>query len=197
MALDAIEAPEEIEMPPGAAEFAVGHRFEPELFLLPDQPLDLTVFDRLELGGADLAFGAPGARLLERFRPQQAADVIGAERWLGSLHDVPPNAATSSLRAGPDLVLLAGVLHPLDPADLLLPQPAVGTHHDFGEILVHDDVAGDGIDGDRPARAVEGPALERTQRLLRVDLALERLHHVHDRGHAVVTADRGEVRDRV
>jgi hypothetical protein len=47
--LDAIEAPEEIEMPPGAAEFAVGDRLQPGLFLLLDDPLDL---------GSSVAFSA-------------------------------------------------------------------------------------------------------------------------------------------
>ena len=32
--LDAVEAPEEIEMPPGAAEFAVGDRLQADLLLL-------------------------------------------------------------------------------------------------------------------------------------------------------------------
>ena len=34
MALDAVEAPEEIEMPPRAAELAVGDGLQPDLFLL-------------------------------------------------------------------------------------------------------------------------------------------------------------------
>jgi len=83
--LDAIEAPEEIEMPPGAAEFAVGDRLQADPFLFLDDALDLAVFDRLERGGVDLALGAPLARLFQRGRTQQAADMIGAERRLGSL----------------------------------------------------------------------------------------------------------------
>ena len=34
MFLDAIETPEEIEMPPGAAEFAIGDRLQANVFLL-------------------------------------------------------------------------------------------------------------------------------------------------------------------
>ena len=84
--LDAVEAPEEIEMPPGAAELAVGDRLQADLFLLLDDALDLAVFDRLERGGVDLALGALLARLLQRGRTQQAADMVGAERRLGALH---------------------------------------------------------------------------------------------------------------
>src|SRR5207247_11026104 len=86
VALDPVEAPEKVEVPPGAAEFAVGHRLEPDLLLLLDDALDLAVFHRLELGRADLALGASLARLLERRRTQQAADVVGAERRGCSLH---------------------------------------------------------------------------------------------------------------
>ena len=86
VALDAVEAPQEIEMPPGAAEFAVGDGLQAGRFLLLDDVLDLAVLDRLQRGGVDLAFGAALARLFQRGRPQQAADMIGAERRLGSLH---------------------------------------------------------------------------------------------------------------
>ena len=84
--LDAVEAPEEIEMPPGAAELAVGDRLQADLLLLLDDALDLAVLDRLERGGVDLALGALRARLLQRGRTQQAADMVGAERRLGALH---------------------------------------------------------------------------------------------------------------
>ena len=45
----AVEAAEEIEMPPGAAEFAVGRELQPDVFLLLDDLLDLAIFDRFEL----------------------------------------------------------------------------------------------------------------------------------------------------
>src|SRR5581483_9978102 len=86
--VDAVETPEEIEMPPRAAEFAVGDRLQTDLLLAPDDPLDLAVLDRLEFGRRDVALGALLARLLQRRGAQQAADVIGAERRLGALsHD--------------------------------------------------------------------------------------------------------------
>ena len=43
--LDAVEPLEEIELPPGAAELAVGRELEPDLLLLLDDLLDLAVLD--------------------------------------------------------------------------------------------------------------------------------------------------------
>ena len=85
--LDAVELAEEVVVPEGAAELAVGDRFEADLFLLADDLLDLAVLDRLELVGADLAALAFRPRLLQRGGTQQAADMIGAERRLGAGHD--------------------------------------------------------------------------------------------------------------
>ncbi len=82
---DAFEPAEEIEMPPGAAEFAVGGELQADLGLLLDDLLDLAVFDRFQRGGGDLAFGEFGARLLQRRGAQQAADHVGAERRRGAL----------------------------------------------------------------------------------------------------------------
>ena len=48
--LDAIETPEEIEMPPRAAKLAVGHRLQADLFLLADDAFDLAIFHRFKLG---------------------------------------------------------------------------------------------------------------------------------------------------
>ncbi len=87
--LDAVEPPEEIEMPPGTAEFAVGDRLQADLFLFLDDLLDLAVLDRLEGGGVDLAFGALLARFFQRRRAQQAADMIGAERRFGPFDSSP------------------------------------------------------------------------------------------------------------
>jgi hypothetical protein len=41
----AVKAPEEIEMPPGAAELAVGDGVKSDFLLLPDDVVDLAVFD--------------------------------------------------------------------------------------------------------------------------------------------------------
>src|SRR5262249_8811192 len=89
IALHAVEPLVEIEMPPRAAELAVGGELEADLRLLRDDLLDLAILDLLELFGRDLALLMPGAGLLERRRAQQAADVVGAERRLGTLHGIP------------------------------------------------------------------------------------------------------------
>src|SRR5215469_1375169 len=81
-----LDGVEKVEVPPGAAELAVARQLKAELFLLLDNLLDLAVLDRLELGGADGALFALGARFLERRRAQEAADMVGTERRFGSLH---------------------------------------------------------------------------------------------------------------
>src|SRR5262249_56330357 len=64
----------------------VGCKWKVEVLRRLDDLLDLAVVDRVELGGGDGALFALGARLLERRRAQEAADMIGAERRFGSLH---------------------------------------------------------------------------------------------------------------
>src|SRR5205823_5334863 len=83
---DAVEALVEVEMPPGAAELAVGGELEADLLLLPDDLLDLAVFDLGKLRVGDLLLGVLRARLLQRRGTQQTADVIGAEWRRGALH---------------------------------------------------------------------------------------------------------------
>ncbi len=95
---DAVETAEEVEMPPRAAQFAVGGELEPDLFLLLDDLLDLAVFDRAQRVGGDLAALALGARLLQHGRPQQAADMVGAEWRRGTLHKTPPNSFSFNTR---------------------------------------------------------------------------------------------------
>src|SRR5277367_4456257 len=82
MNLDAVEHAVEIEMPPRAAEFAIGGALQPDLLLLLDDLLDLAVLDLLELRRADLALVALGAGFLERRGAQNRADHVGAERRL-------------------------------------------------------------------------------------------------------------------
>src|SRR5205085_2328848 len=77
--------------------------------------------------------------------------------------------------AGRDLLCLAGILHVVDLAEHLLVELAVGALHHLDQVLVHDDVAGIGVDHDGAARAVEFPTLEGGHRCVAVDLALERL----------------------
>ncbi len=63
---DAGKPAKEIEMPPGAAEFAVGGKLQAHFGLFLDDGFDLAVFDGLERLGADFAFGEFGARIFER-----------------------------------------------------------------------------------------------------------------------------------
>ena len=60
----AIQAPEEIEMPPRATEFAVGDCLQPNLFLLLDDAFDLAVFDLRQLLRRDLALGPLRTRVM-------------------------------------------------------------------------------------------------------------------------------------
>ena len=66
MAFDAVEAPEEIEVPPGAAEFAVADRLQADRLLFSDDVFDLAILDRPERVGRDLALGAALARGFQR-----------------------------------------------------------------------------------------------------------------------------------
>ena len=51
---DAVEQPEEIEVPPGAAVFAIGRGLEPDRALLADDAFDFAIFDRLERARIDV-----------------------------------------------------------------------------------------------------------------------------------------------
>ena len=84
--LAALEMRQEIEMPPGPAELAVGRRLEADLFLPRDDLLDLAVFDFAQRLRGDLTGGEFGARLLERSGAEQAADHVGAEGRFLALH---------------------------------------------------------------------------------------------------------------
>jgi len=80
-ALDDIEAVEhahEVEMPPGAAEFAIGDRLEAGIFLHPDDIDNGLILDGSELFGADgLVFEVGLAGLLDAVGAQERADDIG------------------------------------------------------------------------------------------------------------------------
>ena len=84
--LAAGELGQKIEMPPGAAEFAVGRELQADRGLLVHDLFDLEVFGLAQILRRDLALLQPGARFLDARWPQQAADLVGAERGFGSLH---------------------------------------------------------------------------------------------------------------
>ena len=82
----AVEHAEEIKVPPGAAELAVGGHLQSDLLLLFDDLLNLAVFDLLELSVADLALFPFRAGFLEYGSTQQAADHVGAKGRINSGH---------------------------------------------------------------------------------------------------------------
>ena len=80
----AFELFQEVDVKEGAAELAVGHALQPGVLLLPDDVADVRVFDPPQLVLRDGAGLLPAARLDERRRPQEAADVVCAEGWIVS-----------------------------------------------------------------------------------------------------------------
>jgi hypothetical protein len=78
-ARDAVELDEEIEVPPVATELAIRHGAQPDLLLTPHDLAHGVVLDDPQVCERQPA-GAPArARFGEPGRPQQAADVVGAE----------------------------------------------------------------------------------------------------------------------
>src|SRR4029453_17295817 len=88
--LNTVEPAEKVEVPPGAAELAVGRKLKAKLLLLLDDVLDLAILDRLGLAPGDGTLFALGARLLERRRPQEAANMVGTKWRFGPLHRSAP-----------------------------------------------------------------------------------------------------------
>ena len=80
---DTLQALEEVEMPPGAPELAVGGRLQADRLLAGDDLADLRILDAAQRLGGDLAGLTARARFLETRSAQQAADHIGAERRQG------------------------------------------------------------------------------------------------------------------
>jgi hypothetical protein len=71
---------------PGAAtELAVGRRPQSDVLLHADDVEDRLVFDRAQLGVVDAPLGMVGARAQEPLWAQQATDVVGAKRGLGTV----------------------------------------------------------------------------------------------------------------
>jgi hypothetical protein len=100
---------EEVEVPHGAAELAVGHGLEADLLLVCHELRDALVFDLRELGIVDGAGGVVRAGLLEGGWAQEAADdVVGVGRLGGQGHGLSSRGAAMtgrSPRAGSRAVL--------------------------------------------------------------------------------------------
>ena len=91
---DAIQHAVKIVVPERAAIFAVGNGLQADVFLLLDDLDDFLVLDRLQLGVGDLTLFVFGARFVDSFAAQNAADLVGAERRLGTLgHFYSPGIA--------------------------------------------------------------------------------------------------------
>ena len=87
---DAAELVDEVHVPGGTPELPVGRRLQAHLLLQAYGGLDALVLDRAQLLVGDLAGGVPPTGLEQRGGPQQAADVVGAERWRGACsHGLP------------------------------------------------------------------------------------------------------------
>ncbi len=84
--LDAGKFAQEIGLPGLAAILAVGDRLEPDRLLPGDQRLDLAILDFGERRRVDLAAFAFCARILQRRRAEQAADMVSPEGRPGTLH---------------------------------------------------------------------------------------------------------------
>ena len=84
--LDVFQPLEEVEVPHGAAELAIGDGLKPSLLFLLDQIGDGRVFGGGQLLGRDGAGGEVGTRLLERFGAQEAADDVVCVGRVGDGH---------------------------------------------------------------------------------------------------------------
>jgi len=79
---DPADLVQKIHVPRGAAELAVGDPLEAELGLHIGGPADAIILDPAQRLGGDPALLMLGPRRQQRRRPQQAADMIGAERGI-------------------------------------------------------------------------------------------------------------------
>jgi hypothetical protein len=79
----AIEALQEVDVPPVPAELAVGRRLQADRFLLRDCVADAAVLDFAQRGAVDLSALGCRTGLAQLLRPQQAPDVIGVKGRLG------------------------------------------------------------------------------------------------------------------
>ena len=76
-----VQTGDEIEVPVGAAIFAVGGGAQADFLLLRDRGCNATILDLAQRVMGHRAGFPGGAGGLQFLWPQQAADVIGAEGW--------------------------------------------------------------------------------------------------------------------
>ena len=83
---DTAEPVDEVHVPGGAAELAVGGRLQTDVLLHRDHIADRVVLDHAQLLVGDASGGVVVARLQQPPRAQQASDVVRPERWCGPAH---------------------------------------------------------------------------------------------------------------
>src|SRR5687768_2669521 len=94
--LDAVEAVQEVDVPPVAAELAVGDRLQADVLLQLHRLADRLVLGGLQLAGGGGALAHLLAQVVQLMGTQQAADVVGPE-W--RFHLGTPYAACFSASA--------------------------------------------------------------------------------------------------
>jgi hypothetical protein len=77
---DTLQPLQEIDVKEGAAELAVGDALQTNGFLFADDLADGVIFDRTQFFLRNLVSIEARPRLLEMRRPEQTADLVGAER---------------------------------------------------------------------------------------------------------------------
>ena len=124
-AADALELVDEVHVPRGTSQLAVRGRLQAGVALQADDLGDRLVLDLAQGVRVDLPGGVPGPGLEQRGRPQQAADVVGAERgtvipghrgasrrrWCRSPGPCPVGGAAMHVR-----ILCLAALHPPRPS---------------------------------------------------------------------------------
>jgi hypothetical protein len=83
-AADPVQRVDEVHVPRGAAELAVGGGLQPDVLLHPDDVADRVVLGRAQLRVVDAPIGVVGAGAQQPLWAEQAPDVVGAERRLGT-----------------------------------------------------------------------------------------------------------------
>ena len=92
----AVEMFQKIEVPHGAAEFAIGGAAQTDFGLLDDDVFDASIFGGAQIFAGDLTALAAGARLLQLSGAEQAANVVGAKGRSISGHRRSPGRSKGS-----------------------------------------------------------------------------------------------------
>jgi hypothetical protein len=92
---DAVEPPQEVEVPEVSPVLTVGDGAEAQRLLPGHRRADAAILHLVQLRSGDRAGPGPSARLVQRGRAQETADVVGAERRSGP-HGHPPGRGSGS-----------------------------------------------------------------------------------------------------